>query len=181
MDKNLSTGIEIRNRGIISICGKIEDDSMATVIKELIFMNSIEKPIFKAIQMILNSSGGSIRAGFMITDFIEFSKLPVYITGLGICGSMGMLILCSGEKGHRVITKNTSLLSHQYSWENKGKYHELIANRKEQNLIQQRMISHYLKHTHLNEQQICDILLPNQDVWLTDKEAKKYGLVDKVI
>ncbi len=181
MESTNNTEIELRNQGIINICGKISDDSMQKVIQEFVYINSIIEPDFKAIQIILNSPGGTIPAGFMLTDFIEFSKLAVYITGLGICASMGILILCSGAKGHRIITKNTALLSHQYSWENAGKYHELVADRKEQDLVQRRMIKHYLKHTKLNERQVREILLSAKDVWLTHREAKKYGLIDKVI
>lgn len=181
MKSTTATNIELREQGIVNICGLISDDSMKTIVEELVYINSIKEPDFKAIQMILNSSGGSVPAGFMITDFIEFSKMPVYITGLGTCASMGILILCSGAKGHRIITKNTRLLSHQYSWTSSGKHHELIADRKEQDMTQERMIRHYLKHTKLNKKQIKEILLPETDVWLTYVEAKKYGLIDKVV
>ncbi|MDD5327434.1 MAG: ATP-dependent Clp protease proteolytic subunit [Phycisphaerae bacterium] len=181
MKSTIATSIELREQGMVNICGAISDDSMKTIVEELVYINTMVKPNFKAIQMILNSPGGTMPAGFMVTDFIEFSKMPVYITGLGTCASMGLLILCSGTKGHRIITKNTRLLSHQYSWETSGKYHELIADRKEQNMVQERMIRHYLKHTKLNKRQIKEILLPATDVWMTGKEAKKYGLIDKVV
>jgi len=177
-----ATNIELRNQGIIHICGAIKDEKIGETIKELVFMNFFENMSFKNIQIILNSCGGELNSAFMLTDFIEFSKKPVYITGLGICASAGILILCSGVENHRIITKNTSLLSHQYTWGMAGeKYHDLVASRKEQDLTHERMINHYLKHSNLNRNQIKKILLPESDVWLTPKEAKKYGLIDKIV
>jgi len=37
-----------------------------------------------------------------------------------------------------------------------------------------------MKCTGLTEKKILEVLLPPQDVWLNAKEAKKYGLCDKV-
>jgi len=176
-----STDIELRNSGLIILCDKIETDTIKNTVKELVYMNSLEERDYKHIQLILNSTGGELHSSFMLTDFIEFSKIPIHITGLGICASVGILILCSGEKGQRIITKNTSLLSHQYTWGFNDKYHDLIAARKEQDLIQERMIRHYLKHTKLDRGKIKEILLPESDVWLSPKEAKKYGLIDRIV
>lgn len=171
----------LREKGIICLCGVIKLDTIPAITDEIIYMNSLENPTFDKIQLIINSVGGSCPAGFMLVDFIEYSKIPIAITGLGICASMGNLILCSGEKGSRVITKNTSLLSHQYSWGAEGKYHELVAARKEQELEHQRIIKHYKRHTNLSIKQINKILLPASDTWLTPEEAIKYGIADKII
>ena len=171
----------LRNKGIITLCREIKIENINTVTEEILYLNSLKKQELEFIQILLNSPGGSCWSGFMLIDLIEYSKLPVYITGLGICASMGILLLCSGTKGHRIITKNTTLLSHQVSWRKEGKYHELVAQRKQEELENSRMINHYLRHTNLKRKQIEEILLPESDVWLTPIEAKKYGLVDKII
>ncbi len=163
------------------LSGEITVDRSEKVCENLLQINQIEKPDFDAIQLILNSPGGSCYSGFQLIDLIEYSKMPVYITGLGICASMGILILCSGAKGHRVITKNTSLLSHQYTRGGYGKYHDIVAARKEENQLHSRIIKHYVKHTKLSESEVKKILQPESDVWLSPKEAKKYGIVDKII
>jgi ATP-dependent Clp protease protease subunit len=86
----------------------------------------------------------------------------------------------SGEKGKRILTPNTSILSHQYSWGTYGKEHELFAVVKEFDLTTQRMIAHYRKCTGLTEEKIRKYLLPPHDVWLSAKEAKKLGLCDSI-
>ena len=171
----------LRDEGIITICGEVGTENMSSAVNRIVYMNSLNKPEYKAIQLILNSPGGNLRNCFMLADFIEYSKLPVYITGVGICASAGILLLCSGHKGKRTVTKNTSLLSHQYSWSSAGKYGDLVADRKQQNILQQRMINHYRRHTGMKVADIEKYLMPDRDVWLTPKEAIKFKLIDKVI
>jgi len=77
----------------------------------------------------------------------------------------------SGEQGHRVLTPNTSILSHQWSWGSGGKEHELFSVVKEFKLNQKRFINHYKKCTGLDEETIREKLLPESDVWMTPQEA----------
>ena len=86
----------------------------------------------------------------------------------------------AGEKGRRILTPNTSILSHQYSWGSSGKEHELFARVREFELSTERMIAHYKKCTGMTEKKIRELLLPAEDVWLSAKEAVKYGIADKI-
>jgi ATP-dependent Clp protease protease subunit len=84
----------------------------------------------------------------------------------------------AGQKGKRILTPNTSILSHQYSWGAFGKEHELFATVKEFDLTTKKMLAHYKKYTSLTEIEIRDILLPPHDVWVSPKDALKYGICD---
>ena len=90
------------------------------------------------------------------------------------------MIFIAGTKGSRILTPNTSILSHQYSWGAFGKEHELFATVKEFDLTTRKMITHYKKCTGLNEKKIRDVLLPPQDIWLSAHEAKELGICDNV-
>ena len=79
------------------------------------------------------------------------------------------------------MTRNTSILSHQFSWGSFGKEHELMASVTEFNNTSRRLIDHYKKCTGQTEATIKKYLLPPEDVWLTAKEAVKYGLADHVV
>ena len=94
--------------------------------------------------------------------------------------SAGLLIFISGTKGKRLLTPNTSILSHQFSWGSFGKEHELFAAVKEFDLTTKRMIKHYKKCTGLTDKDIRKYLLPPQDVWLSAPEARKLGICDNV-
>ena len=79
-----------------------------------------------------------------------------------------------------MLTPNTSILSHQFSWCSDGKAHELFATIKEFELTQKRMIEHYRRCTELDEETIRKVLLPPQDVWLSPQEAKDYNICDHI-
>lgn len=139
---------------------------------------SEERP--SMMNLVICSPGGDLNAAFALIDTMRGSAIPIRTIGLGQIASAGLLIFISGEKGQRILTPNTSILSHQYSWGAFGKEHELFATVKEFDLTTKKMIAHYKKCTGLKEDQIREVLLPPQDVWLSSMEAKKLGLCDDV-
>jgi hypothetical protein len=79
-----------------------------------------------------------------------------------------------------VLTPNTSILSHQFSWGSEGKAHELFATVKEFELTQQRMLELYKESTKLDEDTIKKVLLPPQDIYLSAEEALAYNICDHI-
>lgn len=158
----------------------MEDISLASckpVIEWIIGANfSEETP--ESLNLMICSPGGDLNAGFALTDVMRGSKIPVNTIGVGQIASAGLLIFLAGK--HRVLTPNTSILSHQYSYGSIGKHHELMASVKEFDLTSKRLIAAYKKYTKLNEEEINNYLLPPHDVWLSSKEALKYGICDVV-
>ena len=132
------------------------------------------------ITLIINSPGGEIPGAFALIDIMKGSRIPIHTLGIGEISSCGLLTFMAGEKGHRIITPNTSILSHQYSWGGYGKEHELIARVKEFDLTADRMLQHYKKCTGLTEKVIKEVLMPPSDVYLSAKEAVKYGIADQI-
>ena len=157
----------------------VNDDTCKDLISFIITKNLIT-PKPKYLQLIINSGGGDLNTAFAVIDIMRGSPIPVYTTGLGMVGSAAFAMFIAGKKGHRILTPNTSILSHQYSWGTYGKEHELFASVREYELTTERIIAHYKKCTGLNEKQIREYLLPPQDVWLSAKEAKKLGICDNV-
>lgn len=132
------------------------------------------------LNLLVTSPGGDLNAAFALVDIMRGSAIPIRTIGLGQIASAGLMIFIAGTKGHRLLTPNTSILSHQYSWGSFGKEHELFAQVKEFDLTTKRMIAHYKKCTGLTEEKIREVLLPPQDVWLGSQEAKKLGICDDV-
>ena len=137
-----------------------------------------ERP--EMLNLLITSPGGDLNAAFALIDVMRGSAIPVRTIGLGQIASAGLMIFIAGDKGLRLLTPNTSILSHQYSWGAIGKEHELFATVKEFDLTTKKMIAHYKKCTGLTEAKIREVLLPPQDVWLSPAEAKKLGLCDDV-
>lgn len=126
------------------------------------------------------SDGGSIAEAFALIDVMRSSRIPVKTVGLGSIASCGLLIFMAGAAGRRVLTPNTSILSHQFSWESEGKSHELFATIKEFELTQKRMVTLYRDATGLEDDVIRKVLLPPQDVWLSAEEALQYHICDVI-
>lgn len=132
------------------------------------------------LQLIINSPGGCLNSALALIDVMKGSVIPVHTLGIGQISSCGLLTFIAGTKGHRVLTPNTSILSHQYSWGSAGKSHELMARVKEFDLTSARLIALYKHCTGLTETKIREVLLPPQDVWLTAQEAVELGVADAI-
>lgn len=137
-----------------------------------------ERP--KEITLIINSPGGDVNSAFALIDIMKGSAIPVKTVGLGLIASCGLLTFMSGAKGSRIITPNTSILSHQYSWGSHGKEHELFATVKEFEMTTDRFVQLYREATGLPEKKIRELLLPPHDVWLSAQDAIKYKIADKI-
>ena len=135
----------------------------------------------KELTLIVNSPGGEVHSAFALIDTMKGSAIPIRTIGIGMIASCGVVTFMAGAKGRRILTPNTSILSHQYSWGSTGKEHELFARVREYELSTERMLEHYKKCTGLTEKKIREVLLPPEDVWLSAEEAVKYGIADKIV
>lgn len=160
----------------------MEEISLASCknVVEWIFEANFAEERPDLLNLIITSPGGDLNAAFAVIDTIRGSAVPVRTIGLGQIASAGLMIFIAGDKGKRILTPNTSILSHQYTWGAFGKEHELFATVKEFDLTTKKMISHYKKCTGLSEAKIREILLPPQDMWLSPQEAKKLGICDDI-
>ena len=156
------------------------NESTSNAIKFIIERNLMKTPP-KLMKIIFNSPGGDLSAAFSLIDVMKGSRVPIYTYGLGEIASCGLLAFIAGKKGHRYITENTNILSHQFSSIFWGKEHELMARSKEIHLFSRRYIDHYIKCTGLSEKDVKKYLLPPEDVWLSAQEAVKYGIADEIV
>tara|TARA_B110000037_G_C16994815_1_gene454635 strand:- start:251 stop:859 length:609 start_codon:yes stop_codon:yes gene_type:complete len=174
-------GILMWEAGVYYFADPFTTETTKPVIQWIIEKNlapDTERP--KELTLIINSPGGDVHSAFALIDTMKASGIPIKTVGLGLIASCGILTFMSGTKGKRIITPNTSILSHQYSWGSTGKEHELFARVREFELSSERMMQHYKKCTGLSEKKIREVLLPPQDIWLSAKEAVKFGIADKI-
>lgn len=158
-----------------------DSKSTGDLIKFILERNLMNKNKPKQIKLLINSPGGEVSSAFALIDTMKGSKVPIYTYGLGEIASCGLLTFIAGEKGKRFITRNTAILSHQFTWGSFGKEHELFAAVKEFDNTKQRIVEHYKRCTGMSEKDIKKYLLPPEDVWLSAKEAVKYGIADEIV
>ena len=171
-----SEGLE--RHGVMMLMDEIKSDSVKPII-EWILKNNLS-PQQEQLQLIINSSGGSVTDAFALIDTMRGSSVPIWTVGLGEISSSGLMIFMAGEKGYRTLTPNTAILSHQYSWGKWGKEHELVTASRGFDLTSEMIMNHYMKCTGMTEKKVRTLLLPPHDVWLSAKEAKKYGICDNI-
>ena len=167
------------SKGITIFMGDVTETTMIPLVEWILAANLSNKPQ-KELTLGICSPGGDLNACFALIDVMKGSRIPIKTIGMGMIASCGLLMFISGTKGKRILTPNTSILSHQYSWGSYGKEHELFATVKEFELTTKRMITHYKKCTGLTEKLIREKLLPPHDVWLDANQAKKLGICDKI-
>lgn len=168
------------DRGFYFFFDEVHMASASDLIQWILEQNLKTENTPEFLTIVINSPGGDVNSAFAVIDTIKGSTIPVRTIGLGLIASCGLMMFISGEKGHRILTPNTSILSHQYTWASWGKQHELYAVRKEQDLTTDRIVNLYKKCTGLPDKKIKEVLLPPHDVWLSASEAQKLGLCDEI-
>jgi ATP-dependent Clp protease protease subunit len=164
--------------GVYLLFGDIDEESMRDAVEFVLEANM--NKVHKRLKIVINSRGGELESGFALIDAICGSKIPVHTVGIGCLASMGLSIFIAGEKGERLITPNTAIMSHQWWGGQAGKEHELIAAIKGNDLTSDKIYKHYSKHTGMKVEKVKKLLFPANDVWLSPQEAREMGLCDIV-
>lgn len=160
--------------------GDVDVQSVGTACNFILKANKL-LPRNQPLTLYINSLGGSCYDGFALIDLMDASRIPIYTVGMGNIVSMGVLIMAAGAKGHRVMTRNTQVMAHQFYGGSEGKFHELLEAHKAELYLKHQFTQHFLRHTKMSEKQINEIMFGPSDRWLTPGECKKLGIVDHVV
>ena len=170
----------LQDNGMCLLMGPITDDTVRPVIEWIMHESVVRKKRQRELLLMICSEGGDMAAAFALIDVMRSSSVPIKTVGLGQIASAGLMVFIAGAPKRRVLTPNTSILSHQFAWGTSGKVHELFATMREFELTHQRMIDLYRECTGLDDDEIRRVLLPPQDVYLSAQEALAHGICDHV-
>ena len=168
------------SHGVCTLFGELDVELSERVIRFILSHNYFSNKSRKHITLIVNSEGGDLNSAFAIIDVIKHSAVPVHTLGLGQISSSGLMIFMAGAPGHRSLTQNTSIMSHQWSGVVGGKLHELMSAQEDFKQTTQRVMNHYQRCSQLTSEQIMATLLPAHDVFLTATQAVQLGIADKI-
>ena len=161
------------------LSGDIAEANISAAIKWIVYENAVNPEAM--LTLYVNSDGGILTEAFALIDIMHTSKCKIQTIGMGSICSAAFLIFVSGAKGKRFISKNTSIMCHQYTDDASGKYHDLDARIKETKLTNDRMVAVLTRSTNLDAAAVAKKLLPPSDVWLTPEELVKYAAADQII
>lgn len=162
---------------IIFLGGPIDDTVANTVIAQLLFLES-EDPK-KEISMYINSPGGSVTSTLAIIDTMNHIKANVSTVCVGMAASGGAWVLSAGEKGKRFALPNADVMIHQPLGGTEGQASDIAITAEHILKTKKNLVRIMAKNTGKNEAQIDKDL--DRDFYMSAEEAKKYGLIDKVI
>jgi ATP-dependent Clp protease protease subunit len=163
---------------IIFMFEAFTESSCQRVVKEIIEKaNKVEGK--EDIKIFINSRGGIVTSLISILDTIQIIRNDVETTCVGQAASCGAVLLSSGAKGKRFITKNSRVLLHQVSAGSCGHVDDMKIDMKEIDRLNELMLKILSKNTGRSLSKLkADV---KRDFWLDSKDALKYGIVDKII
>jgi len=163
---------------IIFLGTPIDDQIANLIVAQLLFLEA-EDPE-KDINLYINSPGGSVTAGLAIYDTMQFIRPDVTTICVGMCASMGALLLTAGAKGKRFALPNSRILIHQPSGGMQGQATDVRIHAEELIRIRELTSEILAKHTGQSMDQIerdveRDPILvcsPGQGVWFNRRSDR---------
>ncbi len=162
---------------IIFLGSPIDDGVANTVIAQLLLLDSQDKN--KDIKLYINSPGGSVTAGMAIYDTMQYVKSDVITICIGLAASMAATLLASGAKGKRFVLPNSEVMIHQVMGGAEGQATDIKIRAEHILKIRDRLNQILAKHTGQSIKKIE--VDTDRDFFMSADEAKKYGIVDKII
>lgn len=166
----------LRDR-IIFLNEDVNEHSAGLIVAQLLFLQA-EDPK-KDIYMYINSPGGSVYDALAIYDTMQYIKNDIQTFGVGMQASAAAFLLSSGTKGKRFILPHATVMIHQPSSGTRGKVTDQEIDLKESLRVKRLLEGIMAKNTGQKLDKIHVDM--ERDFWMTADEAKKYGVVDKVL
>ena len=162
---------------IIFLGSAINDEVANSMVAQLLFLQSEDAKT--DIHLYINSPGGSVTAGMAIYDTMQLISCDVSTYCVGMCASMGAVLLAAGTAGKRAALPNSRIMIHQPLAGMEGTAEEIMIHAKEYKRTKQRLNNILLKHTgHPLEKIEKDT---DRDRFMDPEEALEYKLIDRVI
>ena len=162
---------------IIFIGTAIDDHVANAVIAQMLFLQMQDPK--KDIHVYINSPGGSVTAGLAMYDTMQFLTCDVNTYCIGICASMGSVLLTAGTKGKRFCLPNSHVMIHQVSGGAQGTASDVERTVEFMYGLKSRLNTILAKHTGKTAKQVEKDA--DRDNYMSAEEAVKYGLVDQVL
>lgn len=147
------------------------------IIAQLLFLEN--ESATKDITMYINSPGGHVTAGLAIYDTMQLLKPDVSTVCVGMAASMGAVLLTGGAKGKRFCLPNSEVMIHQPLGGTEGQASDIKIHADHIIKTKDRLNGILARHTGQSLKKLE--VDTDRDNFMSAEEAKKYGLVDKII
>lgn len=162
---------------IIFLGGPIEDTMANLIIAQLLFLQAEDSK--KDIEIYINSPGGSVTSTLAIIDTMSYIKPDISTVCVGIAASGAAMVLSAGTKGKRYILPNAEVMIHQPMGGAEGQATDIAITAKHILKTKENLNKMLAENTGQPLKKIeADA---DRDFFMSADEAKKYGIVDKIL
>lgn len=162
---------------VIYLGTAIDDGVANAIIAQLIHLES-ESPD-QAINLYINSPGGSIPATLAIYDAMQYIRSDVETTCVGQAAATAAMLLAGGAPGKRQILPHGRVVIHAPAAEGQGAIPDLVLEADEIERVRTMLEEILARHTGRTPEQVRDDT--ERDLILTASAALDYGVVDSVL
>ena len=165
----------LKTRTIV-LAGEIDQDLAERVISELMILDADSH---EPIRVLVTSQGGHVDSGFAVHDVMRFISSKVITIGVGWVASIAVPIMFGAEKEDRYSLPNTRFLIHQPSGGIGGQLQDIRIEAQEMLKIRERLNQLIARETGQSVEKVrAD---SDRNFWMSAEEARKYGLVSRII
>jgi ATP-dependent Clp protease protease subunit len=162
---------------IIFLGEQVDQHTANLIVAQLLFLQA-EDPK-KDIYLYINSPGGSVYDALAIYDTMQHVKNDIQTVGIGVQASAAAFLLSSGTKGKRFLLPHSTVMIHQPSSGTRGKVTDQEIDLRESLRVKKLLEEIMASNTGRKVTKIHQDM--ERDRWMDAKEARQYGIVDKVI
>lgn len=162
---------------IIFLGTPVNDDISSVIIAQLLFLEADDPD--KDITFYINSPGGSVTAGLAIYDTMQYVRCDVATLCMGQAASMGALLLAAGAADKRFSLPNARIMIHQPMGGFQGQATDVDIHAREILHLRSELNKILSRHTGKTVKKIQNDT--ERDNFMGAEEARKYGIVDKVL
>jgi len=162
---------------IIFLGEPITDHVANIIIAQFLFLDAESKD--KDIKFYINTPGGSVTAGLAIYDTMQYVRADVSTICVGSAASMGAFLLAAGAKGKRFALPNSEIMIHQVMGGFEGQASDIKIRSEHILQIKDKLNRILAKHTGKEVASVDKDT--DRDRFMTPEDAKKYGIIDKII
>ncbi len=163
---------------IIYLGTPINDQVANAIIAQLLHLER-EDPD-RDISIYINSPGGEVYAGLAIYDAMNLNRCDIATFAVGVCASMGGILLSSGTPGKRFAMPSATIHMHQGQVGGiQGQASDIDIEAREVLRVND-LIRHIIaKNTGQDPERIRRDF--DRNFWMDAQSAREYGFVDEIL
>lgn len=165
---------------VLPFSGPVNDQSATAAVDQLTkWRRQAAEPL--RIEMLINSPGGGITAGFTLIDVMRAMRAEghhITTTSYGLAASMGGVILQAGDL--RRFGRHAQLLIHQASFGAGGSMGNVEDQVEWVKMMQEQILDLFAERSKMTKATIKR-RWHRKDWWISAADALKYGFVDEVV